>query len=187
MGRPSKVEEKREIILDAFEKIILRDGFGQASQRKIAEEAGINQPMIHHYFGGGEAMFDALLKRVVDRYSNALTNFASSTVELSLEKILGFACSEEFHQVSQQNKVFFSCIIGEGDKDQRISDKVSLVYTRFLSLITTHLEKSKVKNSEQMGYLLMCLILGHDWARKFGFGEQRNQDMVNHLTKLVEL
>jgi len=32
----------------------------------------------------------------------------------------------------------------------------------------------------------MCLILGHDWAKRLGFGEGNNQNMFNSLTKLIE-
>ncbi len=186
MGRPSKTEEKRNIILDAFERVILREGFGQASQRKIADEAGVKQPMIHHYFSGGDDMIDALLQRVVERYTQALNTFAQSSKEPNLEQALSFVCSAEFHQVSQQNEVFFSCMIGAGKQNQHIADKVSAVYAFLLASVTKHLKKAKVKNVDEMAYLMMCLILGHDWARKLGFGEQRNEQMAQSLTKLIE-
>ncbi len=186
MGRPSKTEEKPEIILDAYERVILREGFGLASQRKIAEEAGVKQPMIHHYFSGGDDMIDALLQRVVERYTHALNTFAQSTDEPNLEQALSFACSAEFHQVSQQNEVFFSCMIGAGKQNSHIADKVSAVYAFLLEVVTEHLKKAKVKNFEDMAYLMMCLILGHDWARILGFGEQRNDQMSKSLTKLIE-
>jgi len=186
MGRPSKTEEKREIILDAYERVILREGFGLASQRKIAEEAGVKQPMIHHYFSGGDDMIDALLQRVVERYTQALSAFAQSSHEPSLEQALSFVCSAEFHQVSQQNEVFFSCMIGAGNKNQHIADKVFTVYASLLDTITEHLKKAKVKNFEEMGYLMMCLIIGHDWAKKLGFGELRNEKMTKSLHKIIE-
>jgi len=194
MGRPSKAHEKRQLILDAYEKVILRVGYGQASQRRVADEAGVNQPMLHHYFSGSEDMVDALLERVVDRYNEALNDFPSlnksSNQEQNqaptLEQILSFACSEQFHQVSRQNEVFFSCIIGAGEQNQNIAAKVTSVYTRLLELITAHLDGAKVKNHKEMAYLIMCLILGHDWARKLGFGEGHNDDMTHHLIKLIE-
>jgi AcrR family transcriptional regulator len=186
MGRPSKVEEKRVMILDAFEEVILREGFGQASQRKIALQAGIKQPMIHHYFGGGDAMLDALLARVVERYMSSLNTFADSAQAPNLENILGFVCSPEFHQVSEQNEVFFSCMVGAGDQNKHISAKVSSVYEYLLELIIGHLEKAQVSNSKDMGYVVMCLILGHDWARRLGFGEGHNKSMFDSLTKLIE-
>jgi len=186
MGRPSKAEEKRQIILDAYEAVILRDGYAKASQRKVAVEAGMNQPMIHHYFSGGNDMLDALLQRVVDRYMAALDSFASSVEEPSLEQAISFTCSEEFHAVSKQNEVFF-CLIGQGGHNQRVYKKMSSVYELFFAQIVEYLEKAKVKNSQKTGYLIMCLIIGHDWAKKLGFGELRNQDMFENLMKISKI
>lgn len=192
MGRPSKKLEKQQLILDAYEKVILREGYGHASQRKVADEAGMNQPMLHHYFDGSDDMLDALLKRVVNRYMGALNQFTSSNQsennvsEPTLEQMLSFVCSEQFHQVSKQNEVFFSCMIGAGDQNSHIAEKVSSVYQHLLDTITLQLKASKVKNYEKMGYLLMCLIIGHDWAKKLGFGEGRNEDMTQMLTLLIK-
>ena len=196
MGRPSKKLEKQQLILDAYEKVILREGFGQASQRKVAEEANMNQPMLHHYFSGSDGMLDALLDRVVFRYMQALnhfsrsnqpqTNYSPTDSSPSLEQMLGFVCSEQFHEVSKQNEVFFCCMIGAGDQNSHIADKVSVVYKHLLDMITQQLKDSGVKNYQKMAYLMMCLILGHDWARKLGFGEGHNHDMTQMLTKLIE-
>ena len=196
MGRPSKKLEKQQLILDAYEKVILREGFGQASQRKVAEEANMNQPMLHHYFSGSDGMLDALLDRVVIRYMEALSHFTRTSQEQTkdspadsspnLEQMLGFVCSEQFHEVSKQNEVFFCCMIGAGDQNSHIAEKVSQVYQHLLDMITNQLKVSGVKNYQQMGYLMMCLILGHDWARKLGFGEGHNDDMTHMLTKLIE-
>jgi len=60
------------------------------------------------------------------------------------------------------------------------------VYDYLLELIIEHLDKAAVKNSKEMGYMVMCLILGHDWAKRLGFGEGHNQTMFNSLTKLIE-
>ncbi len=192
MGRPSKKLEKQQLILDAYEKVILREGYGQASQRKVADEANMKQPMLHHYFSGSDDMLDALLERVINRYMQAMENFAHANQSQAdhsppnLEQMLGFVCSEQFHEVSKQNEVFFSCMIGAGDQNSHIAEKVSQVYKHLLDMITAQLKASKVKNYPQMGYLIMCLILGHDWARKLGFGEGHNDDMIHMLTKLIE-
>ena len=192
MGRPSKKLEKQQLILDAYEKVILREGYGQASQRKVADEADMKQPMLHHYFSGSDGMLDALLDRVINRYMQALNNFAHANQSQTdnsppnIEQMLGFVCSEQFHEVSKQNEVFFSCMIGAGDQNSHIAEKVSQVYQHLLDMITEQLKVSNVRNYQQMGYLMMCLILGHDWARKLGFGEDHNDDMTHMLTKLIE-
>lgn len=185
MGRPSKAEEKRQAILDAYETVILRDGYAQASQRKVAEEAGVNQPMIHHYFSGGEELLDALLQRVVDRYLEALDKFVSATENPGLEQALKFACSEAFHNVSKQNEVFF-CLIGQSGHNEKTYGKMSFVYELFFNQIREYLENAGIKEYEIMAYLIMCLTIGHDWAKKLGFGEGRNDMMLEQLLKIAK-
>lgn len=184
MGRHSKSEEKRKIILDAFERVILREGYANASQRKIAKEAGMNQPMIHHYFSGGEEMLTAFLERVVNRYMSALQQFTADDASPSLEKMLSFLCSEDFHQVSLQNEVFFA-LIGQGGHSAQTFEQMSNIYQLFFNEIAQYLKLAGVNNGDRVAYTMMCMIIGHDWAKKLGFGEQRNAQMAELLSRLA--
>lgn len=181
MARQSKSEERREQILDAFERVVSRDGYAGASQRKIAREAGINQPMLHHYFSGGEAMLDALLERVVERYTSALHQFLDDAEAPSLERLVGFLCSAEFHQVSERNEVFFA-LIAQGGHNEATSAKLMGLYEHFLQQLTEHLGCLGVEQPDRIAYTLMCAVIGHDWARKVGFGETRNAEIATVLT-----
>jgi len=185
MGRPSKSEERREQILDAFERIILKEGFAKASQRKIAQEAKVNQPIIHHYFAGSDELLDAFLNRVIARYSNALDAFISEYDSPSLEQIIQFVCSDKFHKISMQNEVFFS-LIGQGGHQDHVFKKLTAVYQRFYGEIKNYLDDAQVNNSEHVSYMIMCFIIGHDWAKKLGFGEQRNDLVAADLLKLTQ-
>ena len=184
MGRKSKSVEKRQEILDAFEAVILRDGYASASQRKIAEEAGVNQPMIHHYFSGGDEMLDALLERIVQRYRDALSAFMDTESSPSLESVLSFLCSAEFHQVSLQNQVMFR-LIGQSKHHDQTIERLSMVYHELIREITRYLEQAEIENTDQIAYTLMCVIIGHDWAKVLGFGEHRNQLMTETLATLT--
>jgi len=186
MGRPNKSEEKRQQILDAFERIILKEGYAKASQRKIAEEAKVNQPMIHHYFSGSDELLNALLKRVVSRYREALAQFISQQSDPSLEGLMSFVCSEQFHEISLQNEVFFA-LIGQGGHQDSVFNKMAGVYQEFLQTVTHLLEAANVKNPERAAYLTMCFIIGHDWAKKLGFGEARNTEMATNLVNLSKM
>ncbi|GAA3921402.1 TetR/AcrR family transcriptional regulator [Litoribacillus peritrichatus] len=186
MGRPNKSEEKRHQILDAFERIILKDGFAKASQRKIAQEADMNQPMIHHYFAGSEEMLDALLNRVMQRYQEALDDFVASHEQPNLESLIEFVCSEKFHRISRQNEVFFA-LIGQGGHQDSVFQKMSDVYHEFHNTIVGMLRQGGLNEPDRVGYMLMCFIIGHDWAKKLGFGEQRNQDMTKNLINLASM
>jgi AcrR family transcriptional regulator len=71
-------EEKRRVILDATEEVLLKEGYGAVTSRSVAAAAGIKAPLIHYYFPTIDDLLVALLQRrsdrIVGRMSDALTS-----------------------------------------------------------------------------------------------------------------
>lgn len=55
------------LFLDAAEALLIRVGYAGITTRKLAEEAGANQGLIHYYFGSMEELFLRVLERFTDR------------------------------------------------------------------------------------------------------------------------
>ncbi len=98
VGRPPKdrAGDVKERILDAAERVFLERGFQTASIDEIAELAPASKPTIYAHFPGKEALFTAVVARVI----NGLTNFESyipegRTVQDKLTS-LGTAVVEKF-------------------------------------------------------------------------------------------
>ena len=72
-GRPPKglAADVERRILDAAQKLFLEKGFAGASIDEIAEMAPASKPTIYSHFPGKEALFAAVVARVI----NGLTNF----------------------------------------------------------------------------------------------------------------
>ena len=73
MATPSEPPPRstRHAILDAAEAAFAERGFHQTKLRNVAAEVGVTQPLIHHYFGSKDALFEAVLTRVVLEYDAA--------------------------------------------------------------------------------------------------------------------
>jgi AcrR family transcriptional regulator len=73
VGRPPKdlAGNVKARILDAAQRAFLERGFQSASIDEIAEMAPASKPTIYSHFPGKEALFEAVVERVVD----GLTNF----------------------------------------------------------------------------------------------------------------
>jgi AcrR family transcriptional regulator len=67
MGRKSLADERREEILAAFERCIGRYGL-DVSLEQIADEAGLQRPLIRHYIGNRDELVDQLIERIADAY-----------------------------------------------------------------------------------------------------------------------
>src|ERR1043165_5617398 len=72
-GRPSKDQaaDVKARILDAAQRVFLKRGYQSASLDEIAEVAPASKPTIYAHFEGKEALFEAVVARVLD----GLTNF----------------------------------------------------------------------------------------------------------------
>ncbi len=65
VGPPSIRVANVEAFLDAAERLLIREGAGGISTRRLAEEAGQNHGLVHYYFGS----VDELLLRALERFT----------------------------------------------------------------------------------------------------------------------
>lgn len=70
-GRPSRSESAQlsDRILDVAADLFLKDGFGTTSIEAVARGAGISKRTFYHRFGGKEALFEAVVRRLVERWT----------------------------------------------------------------------------------------------------------------------
>src|SRR6478735_12576651 len=72
-GRPPKDQagDVKSRILDAAQQVFLKRGYQSASLDEIAEMAPASKPTIYAHFDGKEALFEAVIARII----TGLTNF----------------------------------------------------------------------------------------------------------------
>ena len=61
-------EETEDTFLDAAERLLVEVGYAKITTRRVAEEAGANNGLVHYYFGSMEN----LLVRVLERFTQRL-------------------------------------------------------------------------------------------------------------------
>ena len=60
-------------IIDAGQRVLLRDGYEKCSTNRVAEEAGISPGSLYQYFSGKEAILSAVVDRYAEDLSSRLT------------------------------------------------------------------------------------------------------------------
>jgi AcrR family transcriptional regulator len=103
-GRPSKdmAGDVKARILDAAQRVFLKRGYQSASLDEIAETAPASKPTIYAHFQGKQALFEAVVARVLDGLTNfegfeprgrtvqdKLTSLGTEVVERFLEETVG--------------------------------------------------------------------------------------------------
>jgi AcrR family transcriptional regulator len=56
-----------EALLDAAERLLVDVGHGGVTSRRLAEEAGVNNGLVHYYFGSNENLLVRTLERFTER------------------------------------------------------------------------------------------------------------------------
>lgn len=69
-GRPSRSESAllRDRILDVATELFLGHGFGATSIEEVARRAGISKRTFYHRFHGKEDVFEAVVRRLIERW-----------------------------------------------------------------------------------------------------------------------
>jgi TetR/AcrR family transcriptional regulator, mexJK operon transcriptional repressor len=69
-GRPSRQQSAllADRILDVAEKLFLGHGFGATSIEAVAKQAGISKRTFYHRFPGKERLFEAVVRRLIERW-----------------------------------------------------------------------------------------------------------------------
>ncbi|MFG2620837.1 TetR family transcriptional regulator [Streptomyces sp. NPDC048507] len=70
-GEPGAAERRRRELLEAADRVVLRDG-PKASMNAIAAEAGITKPILYRHFGDKAGLYQALAVRHTDALLESL-------------------------------------------------------------------------------------------------------------------
>ncbi len=73
MGRKQTID--RGALLDAAERVVLRDGAGQLSMEAVAREAGVSKGGVLYAFSSKDALIDALFSRVFASMDKIVEDF----------------------------------------------------------------------------------------------------------------
>lgn len=102
---PKVVEDRREQILDAAMRAFSRKGFTRATNKDIAQEAGITAGLIYHYFDSKEAVLRAIIEersplRLIRSLPQEVQNQPPETLlRLPMRQALQIVEGENFVQV----------------------------------------------------------------------------------------
>jgi TetR/AcrR family transcriptional regulator, mexJK operon transcriptional repressor len=90
-GRPSRQESARlsDRILDVAAALFLGDGFGATSIEAVAKRAGISKRTFYHRFSGKEMLFEAVVRRMIERWSPPFDDalLQAPSLEAALQRV----------------------------------------------------------------------------------------------------
>ena len=190
MGRKSLAKERRAQILDAFYQCIKKYGLHGASTRRIAEAAGVQPSILHHYFKDRDEMIEELVSSIVesmskpylaeiDRYKNPTTRF---------NKAVDFLFGPEM--ISDDDFGFFYDCWAEARRNEKVRQSFTKLYHSFRAGIIELLartNKSVGMSPAQTKELATMVVAIQDGVSVQWDMDRKNVDLkkMARMTKLL--
>ncbi len=138
MGRPSLAPQRTLELLDAVDRVILRDGVAATTVAAVAREAGTRPSLVHHYLGTRSQALDAAVQRILQRVEDllltALTDVAEADrLDAQLDVLFGPSLDDPLIEQMVEHLVVASY------RDPQIRDQLTLLYQRFAGIVRASL------------------------------------------------
>lgn len=170
MVRPRIGDERREQILSAFERCVIRDGLSKATLQKVAAEADLPRSLVRYFVGNKQDMVGLLIDRMIERAEDSLSRLRPKDRQFSIQDMLDYLFGTVFADRTS------NAIVDElwylAAHDIAIKKRLSKMYARVRDLIANQLHKDGVGGSpserQATAYALVSLAYGDASFRSLG-------------------
>ena len=135
VGRKSLAKERRAQIIDAFYRCVKQYGLHGASTRLIAEEAGMQPSILHHYFKDRDEMIEELVDSIVEslseRYAAEIARYKNPKTRFN--KGVDFLFGPTM--INDADFGFFYACWAEAQRNEKVRHSFSRLYDRFRKAI----------------------------------------------------
>ena len=80
LARPDQARTTSDKILDAAEDLFAEKGYSATSLGDVADKVGIRSPSLYNHFKNKEALYKAVLNRLLDSFTSPLEELTSSPI-----------------------------------------------------------------------------------------------------------
>ncbi|MGH3351231.1 MAG: TetR/AcrR family transcriptional regulator [Nocardioides sp.] len=157
------LEERREALLDAALRVLVRDGYGQLTISAIATEAGVTRPVVYDAYGGIDPLLHALLDRTQQRAADAaLALIPTGGTPVEIDRWLVEA-ADGFLQAVQADPETWTPVLGLTDGAppavrERIESTLVLLRKYVAEVLRTNLDPGAELDVEVVAHSLVALV-----------------------------
>lgn len=193
MPRKSLAKQRREELLDAFERCIVKYGLEGTSLEQVATEADMTRSIIRHYIGNRDKLVEALIERIIRQYTEQLiAEFEGITPEQSIQYSLDSMFSEQ-ETMSSRDKIIIDVLMAAKDRYPAAKKMLIQMFEALVKSFADDLRKVYKKASKeqclQVSYAIICMSEMHESFMWLGMKKQYHQDaraMADTLLKTLE-
>lgn len=193
--RPDTGEDRRIQIIEAALSIFSQKGFTKATNKEIAEEAGVTAGLIYHHFDNK----DALLKEVINTYSPLqwMEKLPEKVWNLPLDAFLRFILVRVFQTVEDKRYIqLIRVVFSESIYNPSVATAENSMFQNVTKLLAKYMEKQKNQeelhqelNTELIAQLIIGMVMGFVLRRHLfcdpTMGEYSQEEIVDTVVTTV--
>jgi AcrR family transcriptional regulator len=142
MPRPSLKEERKVLILDAYERCIVKYGVDGAVLQRIADEAGLARPLLRHHVGNRDELLEEMLERYIARIDAGLDEMRAALPD---EGRIGYLLEMLFdpeYRMSDHSSALYQALSVAANNNETLKQRLEHWNKEFLGLICDELKGS---------------------------------------------
>ncbi|NGN94238.1 TetR/AcrR family transcriptional regulator [Nocardioides sp. KC13] len=157
------LEERREELLDAALRVLVRDGYGRLTISAIAAEAGVTRPVVYDAYGGIDPLLHALLDRTRQRALDAtLALIPTGGVRIELDRWM-LEAADGLLRAAQSDPETWRPVLGLIDGAppvvrERTEGTLALVRGFVADVLRTNLDPGTELDVEVVAHSLVALV-----------------------------
>ena len=175
--------------MEATARVLVRDGFDNASTNRIAEVAGVSVGSLYQYFPSKEALVAAVIERhqreIMQTVRNELAEVMTQPVERAVRKLVAVAI--EAHRVNPKlHRVLAEQIprVGKLEKQEAFAREN---YALFKGYLERHREEVCVADLDLASFVCVTTIeaLTHSAVLHHSFSDEAMDALTEEAARLI--
>ena len=181
--REKERQQRREIILDAAERVFASMPFTEVSMRKIAKEAGISAASIYTYFPDQESLFvESYLRRtkdIVDILKKISDEHGTRRLERMTLAYTDYITKQDAYSKMVVHFMLYSSLNTES------LEKLNSIERAVLDCFETALIKSKVTGNTRLLAHTLFASLNGIFITFHNYPGRKGEEVLQHMKRLA--
>ncbi len=161
MPRKSLAKERREQILDAFERCITKSGLEATTLEQVAEEADVARSIIRHYIGNRDDLVEALVDRRLQQSTEAMIALYAGlspkeSVEITLDTM--FTTTSK---MDEKNRILSEVLTSSSDRYPAARQKLQYAFEALIRSFADDLHRlypqTTHEKCDEVAYAIICI------------------------------
>ncbi len=188
MARPQMGDERREQILEAFEKCVIRKGVAKTTLSDVAKESDLPRSLVRYFVGNRADMVDLLINRMIERAEDGLAHLRPKSRPQTTQDFVDFLFENTFANDVSNN------VVGElwymSERDESIRKRLAAMYGRVIHLMVAQMEADGIGSSagqrRDAANIILSLVYGQASFRELGMPGMAGKAAHAHALTIID-